>query len=82
MNPIVITSAFLLLLLLTEVESSEYKEINKKLENIENNRKDLDEIIQTSEVKIKYDELVVEMEEQKKKIRITSKGIGTRIRGK
>ena len=62
MNPIVITSAFLLLLLLTEVESSEYKEINKKLENIENNRKDLDEIIQTSEVKIKYDELVVEME--------------------
>ena len=73
MNPIVITSAFLLLLLLTEVESSEYKEINKKLENIENNRKDLDEIIQTSEVKIKYDELVVEMEEQKKKLELLQK---------
>ena len=73
MNPIVITSAFLLLLLLTEVESSEYKEINKKLENIENNRKDLDEIIQTSEVKIKYDELVVEMEENKKKLELLQK---------
>ena len=73
MNPIVITSAFILLLLLTQLESSEYREINKKLDEIENNKKDLDEIIQTSEIKIKYDELLVEMEENQKKLELLQK---------